>query len=78
MDGEAYTATATISIKDTSVSVPLSFTVEISGDEALMSGTSVVSRTPLDLGQESDPSADWVSENVDVNVTLVAVRADGR
>ena len=39
-----------------------------------MNGATTLSRKTLNLGQDSDPDADWVSEDVAVNVALSATR----
>jgi len=48
--------------------------LEFDGDTALMRGSTVLQRKALDLGQGSDPGADWVGEDVTVNVTVRATR----
>lgn len=72
--GDGYTSTATLTLKDITVTVPLDFTLEFDGDTALMRGSTVLQRKALDLGQGSDPGADWVGEDVTVNVTVRATR----
>jgi len=69
-----YISEATINIKGLEVSVPLSFNLEINGDQAKMTGSTTFTRKDLQLGQESDPDAEWVSEEIKVNVSLVAER----
>lgn len=74
--GNDYTADATLTIKQASVTVPFTFELDIDGDEARMTGNAVVDRTPLDLGQQSDPNGEWVGEQVRIDVELRASRAD--
>lgn len=69
-----YAATAHIELKGQQVAVPFTFDLTIDGDVAQLSGTSTLSRSALDLGQVSDPGADWVSDAVTVDVTLSALR----
>lgn len=64
-----YTATATLTLKGKPVSVPLAFTLDISGDQAELDGSAVFSRKALDLGQSSDPGADWVADEVTVAIS---------
>ncbi|WP_084397345.1 cytochrome b/b6 domain-containing protein [Henriciella aquimarina] len=71
-----YTAEAAITIKDSTVTVPFPFTLDIEGDTARMDGTATVQRTPLSLGQTSDPGADWVGEDVNIAVSVEASRVD--
>ena len=74
VQGDGYTSAATLTLKDITVTVPLDFTLEFDGDTALMRGSTVLQRKALDLGQGSDPGADWVGEDVTVNVTVRATR----
>lgn len=76
VDDDEYTADLTLTIKDQSVTVPFNFELDIDEDEARMKGEATVQRTPLDLGQQSDPSADWVGENVLIDVEVRASRAN--
>ncbi len=75
--GTGYTADATITIKEAAVTVPFAFDLLIEGDRADMRGRATLSRTELDLGQSSDPGADYVSEDIEVTVTVKASRAPG-
>lgn len=69
-----YTATAALTIKEQTMEAPFAFTLDIDGDMATMDGEAVFGRTPLDLGLESDPGADWVGEDVTVAVHVEASR----
>ncbi|GGB79136.1 cytochrome b/b6 domain-containing protein [Henriciella pelagia] len=69
-----YSADLTLAIKDSSVTVPFTFELDIDGNEARMKGEATVQRTPLNLGQTSDPTADWVGENVLIDVEVLASR----
>lgn len=71
------TADATLTIKGISVTVPFPHVVRIEGDTATMLGTANLSRNRLNLGQDSDASGDWVSDEVKVSVTVKASRIDG-
>nr|WP_070960059.1 cytochrome b/b6 domain-containing protein [Hyphomonas sp. Mor2] len=71
-----YTSTARLTLKDLTVDAGFVFTLQIDGTRAQMSGQSVFQRTALDLGQASDPGADWVSEDVTVDVVVIAERTD--
>ncbi|MEO0451345.1 MAG: cytochrome b/b6 domain-containing protein [Pseudomonadota bacterium] len=70
----AYTSTARLTLKDLTVDAPFPFTLKMDGDQAEMTGQAVFQRTPLDLGQSSDPGADWVSEDITVDVMVEASR----
>ncbi|MEH6807225.1 MAG: cytochrome b/b6 domain-containing protein [Hyphomonas oceanitis] len=69
-----YTATATLQLKQRSVSTPLAFTLDINGDVATLNGEATFDRKELDLGQTSDPNAQWVKDAVKVTVTGQATR----
>ncbi|MEZ5952723.1 MAG: cytochrome b/b6 domain-containing protein [Hyphomonas sp.] len=72
--GSAYRADATLLVKEHAVTVPLDFEVTITGDTATFSGTAVLSRKALNLGQASDPGGDWVGDEVTVTVSGAARR----
>lgn len=75
MSSNGYTADATLTLKNASVTVPFSFTLEINDGEARMQGTASVERTPLNLGLQSDPAGEWVGETVNIAVEVQASRA---
>jgi len=72
----AYTSTARLTLKDLTVDADFPFSLQIQGDAARMTGQAVFQRTALDLGQSSDPNADWVSEDVTVDVVVAATRTN--
>ena len=69
-----FSSTARLTLKERTVDAPFPFTLAIDGDVARMNGQAIFQRTALDLGQSSDPSADWVSEDVTVDVLVEATR----
>jgi len=72
--GDGYSATATLRLKGNEVAAPFTFTL-IEGDASgKMDGTAVFSRKALGLGQDSDPKAEWVSDEVTVTVAVEATR----
>lgn len=73
---EAYTSTARLTLKEATVDADFSFELVINGDAARMTGRAIFQRKPLDLGQSSDPNADWVSEDVTVDVIVEAQRSE--
>lgn len=75
VETNGYTSTATLTLKDISVATEFQFVVEIESDTATMTGQTTFERTPLDLGQASDPTADWVSEEITVDVKVIATRS---
>ena len=71
---DTYTATATMALKGKETSVPLDFQLTINGDQATLDGKAVFSRKALDLGQVSDASGSWVSDEITVTVSGTATR----
>jgi cytochrome b561/polyisoprenoid-binding protein YceI len=69
-----YEATATLTLKGRPVRLPLTFTLEIDGDEARLEGAATVSRKALDLGQASDAGAQYVADEVSVEISGRATR----
>ena len=73
---DSFTSTARLSLKHLTVDTDFPFTLEFEGGTARMTGQAVFQRKALDLGQSSDPNANWVAEDVMVNVLVEATRAD--
>lgn len=73
---DRYTSTARLTLKGLTVDADFPFSLEIEGDVANMTGQAVFQRKALDLGQSSDPNADWVAEDVTVDVVVEASRND--
>lgn len=69
-----YQATATVTLKGRPVSLPLAFTLDIDGDEARLEGSAKFSRKALDLGQASDAGAQYVADEVSVEISGRATR----
>lgn len=74
--GDGYSADAELTIKDVSVTVPFDFKLTTESGNTIMSGQTVLYRQPLDLGQASDPDADWVSEEIAISATVQASRVN--
>lgn len=64
-------ADAEITVKGNSVVVPFQFSLG-GQDETVMKGATTIARKSLNLGQQSDPDAEWVSEEIQVVVTVTA------
>ena len=54
--------------------LPLTFTLDIDGDEARLEGAATVSRKALDLGQASDAGAQYVADEVSIEISGRATR----
>jgi cytochrome b561/polyisoprenoid-binding protein YceI len=74
---DGYTSMAEVTIKSASQTVPFDFNLDIAGDSATLQGRATLSRKALDIGQQSDPGADWVSDAITIEVRLEAVRKTG-
>lgn len=72
--GQGYTADAVLSVKGVEVTVPFTFEVTLDGPRAVMTGTASMSRKALNLGQDSDPTADWVGDTIKVDVRVTTTR----
>jgi cytochrome b561 len=72
----SYTSTARLTLKELAVDADFAFSLQIEDNAAQMTGQAVFQRTALDLGQASDPNADWVSEDVTVDVVVAATRTE--
>ncbi|MDX2276305.1 MAG: cytochrome b/b6 domain-containing protein [Hyphomonadaceae bacterium] len=74
-DGDSYRADGVLTIKGRPINVRLPFTLAITGDRAIMDGQMRLRRRDADLGMESDPNAEWVSEDIVIAVHVEATRA---
>ena len=71
----SYQAQASITLKGITATVPFVFDLKpLDGGLMNMTGSTVLSRKSLSLGQDSDPDAEWVSETVTVKAELQAKR----
>ena len=71
---DGFTATAALTLKEATVTVPLTFTLVMDDDTATLDAATTLSRRALNLGQGSDPGGDWVSDEVQVTITGQATR----
>ena len=72
-DARHFSAEGTLTIKDNSLPLTLDFTLDINGGTATMTANHMVDRTELGLGVGADPDGKWVSREIFVNITLVAI-----
>lgn len=70
--GDAYVATGTLTIKGKEIPLTLPFTLTIDGAKATMATSLTLDRVTTDLGLTSDPNADWVSNEIGVEVRVAA------
>lgn len=71
---KGYTAEAELELKGIQVRVPFTFDLQIEGDYAKMTGRTTLTRKELNIGQVSDPDAEWVSEQILIDVSFDAKR----
>ncbi len=69
-----YQVTANLTLKDITVSAPFNFNLDIKDGIAVMKGETVFTRKALNLGQASDADAEWVSEEIVVDVEMQATQ----
>jgi len=70
-----YQAAGTLSLRGVSRAVVLPFTLTITGDQAKMTGSTVVNRSAFGVGQGQFKGADTVPYDVVIEVALTAHRA---
>ena len=75
-EDDGYIAEGTLTIRGETVPADLTFQVTIEGDQATADGSVTVNRLDFGIGAENDPSGDWVSEDVRIDVSILASRAD--
>ncbi|HTI68178.1 MAG TPA: YceI family protein [Caulobacteraceae bacterium] len=75
LGGDRYQAAGTLNLKGVSRPVVLPFTLAITGDQAKMTGTTVLNRSQFNVGQGQFSGADTVPFEVTVTVTVNAKRA---
>jgi cytochrome b561 len=72
---DQYEAEGTLTIKGVALPVTLPFTLTVDGAKAKMEGKATLDRIVRQIGVKSDPSAEWVSKEIGVTVSLAATRA---
>lgn len=72
--GDRYEARGTLTLKGRALDIDLPFTLALQGDRVVMDGTTQIDRRQADLGQASDPDAEYVSREINVRIHVEAVR----
>jgi cytochrome b561 len=75
LGGQSYEAQGKLTIKDKTIPVTLPFALDLKDDEAKMRARITLDRIALGLGIASDPSAEWVSQSIAVDIRVEAARA---
>ncbi|WP_404478489.1 YceI family protein [Novosphingobium sp. BL-52-GroH] len=69
-----YVADGELTIKGKAIPVKLPFTLRITGNMAVMNGTTKVDRIAAGLGARSDPSGSWVGRPITLTIAVTARR----
>ncbi|WP_091743282.1 cytochrome b/b6 domain-containing protein [Phenylobacterium immobile] len=72
LGGDHYEATGTLRVKARTVPVVLPFILTLTDGQAKVTGALELDRMALDLGLYSDPSADWVSKMIGLEISVTA------
>jgi cytochrome b561 len=72
---DRYEARGLLTLKGKDIPITLPFELKIDGNEAEMRGEITLNRREADLGQTSDASGNWVSNDIRVRVRVEAARA---
>jgi cytochrome b561 len=67
-----FEAESDLTLKGHKIALVLPFALKINGDQAQMTGSVKLDRAKFDIGQKSDAKAEWVSNDIAVNLTLRA------
>ena len=73
--GGRYEATGELTIRDVTLPVVFPFTLQISGDDVMVTGETTIDRSKFGVGQGDNGGSDVVPFDVKVKVTLAARRA---
>lgn len=74
LGGDRYEARGTLTIRGQTVPVTLPFRLTINGNRAEARGQISLDRLAFGIGQENDPSAEYVSRQAQVSIEVVALR----
>jgi cytochrome b561/polyisoprenoid-binding protein YceI len=73
-EASGFAVDGTLTLKGKQVPVSFPFALSLEGDGAVMSARTVLDRTVLGLGVQSDPNGGWVSTDISVTIALRASR----
>ena len=71
---EGYTAFGDLTLRGETRPVSFPFTLTMTDDQAIMEGELVLSRLDWGIGVASDPTADWVADDITLSFNVVASR----
>jgi cytochrome b561 len=69
---DQFVLTGQLTLKGRTVPITLPFSLSLSGAEAMVNGSTILDRSKLDIGQKSDPKAEWVSNEIRLDINLRA------
>ncbi len=72
LGGDKYEAKGKLTIKKITKDIVLPFTLKIDDDEAVMSANTKINRLDFDIGRKADPSADFVSKDISLEIFVEA------
>jgi cytochrome b561 len=72
-DGGGYTAHGQLTIRGITHDQTLTFTInDLSTDPVVATGQTTIDRLKYNIGKQSDPNAEWVSGQIQVNIKVTA------
>lgn len=75
LENGGYKADGILTIRDKALPVRFDFTLsDLSQSPVIATATLKVDRLAYDIGKKSDPKAEWVSQNIDITLSIVAVK----
>lgn len=73
---DGYVAEGALTLRGVTQPLELPFELTITGDRAEMSGTAVIDRVAFGVGEAADASGDWVSKEIPLEISVVALRGE--
>lgn len=74
LSDDTFRADGTLTIRDKTLPVSLDFSLKTEGTTAVMTATHTLDRLAYGLGATSDPAADWVSREIELTISVTALR----
>lgn len=74
-----YTANGKLTLRGITHDLPVDFTIDdLSIDPVVANGTAVIDRLAYNIGKESDPNAEWVSQDILVDIRVKASKSTNK
>ncbi|MEM6811795.1 MAG: YceI family protein [Pseudomonadota bacterium] len=72
-EGNTYSATGDLTIRGITKPISFDFTLtDLDNDQVKVNANFVIDRLAYDIGKKSDAKAEWVSQNIDMTLELIA------